>query len=145
MKRQCLLSPELCITCLQHALAFIGALAPLLQTSSMYNHLGQYAQSDVLQAKQSKPRGPATLSSTCRAYAIRDYYPFWKSRNERSRAGKLLLLDRANEDVIQIFFDDNIGHGSANIVDVRDVMSGEPLAFQVTSHQLTVCFMPVYC
>ena len=89
--------------------------------------------------------GPATLSSTCRAYAIRDYYPFWKSRNERSRAGKLLLLDRANEDVIQIFFDDNIGHGSANIVDVRDVKSGEPLAFQVTSHQLTVCFMPVYC
>ena len=88
--------------------------------------------------------GPATPSSTCRAYAIRDYYPFWKSRNERSRAGKLLLLDRANEDVIQIFFDDNIGHGSANIVDVRDVKSGEPIAFQVTSHWLPVCFMPVY-
>ena len=67
----------------------------------------------------------------CRAYAIRDYYPFWKSRNERSRAGKLLLLDPADENVIQIFFDDNIGHGSANIVDVRDVRSGEPLAFQV--------------
>jgi len=66
-----------------------------------------------------------------RAYAIRDYYPFWKSRNERSRAGKLLLLDPADENVIQIFFDDNIGHGSANIVDVRDAKTGEPLAFQV--------------
>ena len=67
-----------------------------------------------------------------RAYAIRDYYPFWKSRNERSRAGKLLLLDPADDDVIQIFFDDNIGHGSANIVDVRDVRTGEALAFQVS-------------
>ena len=75
----------------------------------------------------------------CRAYAIRDYYPFWKSRNERSRAGKLLLLDPADEDVIQIFFDDNIGHGSANIVDVRDVRSGEPLAFQVSSDCSETC------
>ncbi len=65
-----------------------------------------------------------------RAYAIRDYYPFWKSRNERSRAGKLLLLDAADQDVIQIFFDDNIGHGAAHIVDVRDVLTGEGLAFQ---------------
>ena len=75
----------------------------------------------------------------CRAYAIRDYYPFWKSRNERSRAGKLLLLDPADEDVIQIFFDDNIGHGSANIVDVRDVRSGEPLAFQVGNDCRETC------
>ena len=57
---------------------------------------------------------------------------FWKSRNERSRAGKLLLLDRADPDTIQIFFDDNIGYGSAHIVDVRDASSGEPLAFQVS-------------
>ena len=69
----------------------------------------------------------------CRAYAIRDYYSFWKSRNERSRAGKLLLLDPSDEDTIQIFFDDNIGHGSANIVDARDANTGAPLAFQVSS------------
>lgn len=65
-----------------------------------------------------------------RAYAFRDYYPFWKSRNERSRAGKLLLLDPADQDVIQIFFDDNIGHGAAHIVDVRNAATGEGLAFQ---------------
>ncbi len=68
-----------------------------------------------------------------RAYAIRDYYAFWKSRNERSRAGKLLLLDPADQDTIQIFFDDNIGHGAAHIVDVRDVSTGEGLAFQASA------------
>jgi hypothetical protein len=65
-----------------------------------------------------------------RALAWRDYYPFWKSRNERSRAGKLLLLDTTDEDTMQIFFDDNIGHGSAHIVDVRDVADGSSIAFQ---------------
>ena len=68
-----------------------------------------------------------------RAYAIRDYYPFWKSRNERSRAGKVLLLDPADQDTIQIFFDDNIGYGAAHIVDVRDVLTGGGLAFQASA------------
>lgn len=80
-----------------------------------------------------------------RAYAIRDYYPFWKSRNERSRAGKLLLLDPADDDVIQIFFDDNIGHGSANIVDVRDVRTGEALAFQVSRGDTESCTKGFLC
>ena len=64
--------------------------------------------------------------------ALRDYYPFWKAHNERSRAGKLLLLDPDDESTIQVFFDDNIGHGSAHIVDVRDVRTGSPLPFQVS-------------
>ncbi|BDA47562.1 hypothetical protein COCOBI_10-4100 [Coccomyxa sp. Obi] len=75
----------------------------------------------------------AIMAKACRgnrAYAIRDYYPFWKSRNERSRAGKVLLLDPTDQDTIQIFFDDNIGHGAAHIVDVRDMLTGEGLAFQ---------------
>ena len=37
-----------------------------------------------------------------RALALRDYYPFWKYRNERSRAGKLLLLDPDDHDTIQV-------------------------------------------
>ncbi len=36
-----------------------------------------------------------------RALALRDYYPFWKSRNERSRAGKLLVLDPDDHGTIQ--------------------------------------------
>ena len=30
----------------------------------------------------------------CRAYALRDYYPFWKSHQERSTAGKRLCLQK---------------------------------------------------
>ncbi|EIE23647.1 hypothetical protein COCSUDRAFT_66025 [Coccomyxa subellipsoidea C-169] len=88
----------------------------------------------------------AVMAKTCRgnrAYAIRDYYPFWKSRNERSRAGKLLLLDAADQDVIQIFFDDNIGHGAAHIVDVRDVLTGEGLAFQARALSQTPACLAV--
>lgn len=65
--------------------------------------------------------------------ALRDYYPFWKMRKERSRAGKLLLLDPPDNGTIQIFFDDNILHGSAHIVDVRDVNTGLPIPFQVSA------------
>jgi hypothetical protein len=63
--------------------------------------------------------------------ALRDYYPFWKMRKERSPAGKLLLLDPLDNGTIQIFFDDNILHGSAHIVDIRNVNSGLPIPFQV--------------
>lgn len=41
------------------------------------------------------------VPTCCRAIALRDFYPFWKTRNERSRAGKLLLLDPADTDTIQ--------------------------------------------
>ena len=30
---------------------------------------------------------------SCRAYALRDYYPFWKSHQERSTAGKALSAE----------------------------------------------------
>ena len=66
-----------------------------------------------------------------RAYALRDYYPFWKTNAERSRAGKLLLLNRQDEDHIQIMFDDNIGYGSPHIVDARDARTGQPVSFKV--------------
>lgn len=62
--------------------------------------------------------------------ALRDYYPFWKNRNERSHAGKLLLPNRQDSSVIQVFFDDNIGYGSAHIVDARDPQTGEALPFK---------------
>ena len=66
-----------------------------------------------------------------RAYALRDYYPFWKTNAERSKAGKLLLLNRRDEEHIQIMFDDNIGYGSPHIVDARDSITGQPVSFQV--------------
>lgn len=63
------------------------------------------------------------------AFAIRDYYPYWKQRNERSQAGKLLLVDPSATDVIQIFFDDNVGYSQAHIVDARDSKTGKALPF----------------
>jgi hypothetical protein len=63
------------------------------------------------------------------ALAIRDYYHFWKSRNEFPRAGKLLLDNPEDSRIIQMFFDDNIGYTSAHIVDVRDVRTGESVPF----------------
>ena len=72
---------------------------------------------------------------------IRDYYPFWKSRNERPNAGKLLLLNNTDTDTLKVFFDDNIGHTSAHIIDARDVVTGQPIPFKVSlfssdSHQI---------
>eukprot|EP00899_Mesostigma_viride_P017433 jgi/Mesvir1/25691/Mv01890-RA.1 len=61
--------------------------------------------------------------------ALRDYYKFWKAHQERAKAGKLLLIDPSDEEIHQIFFDDNISNGSAHIVDVRDVRTGAPLPF----------------
>ena len=53
----------------------------------------------------------------------------------------------------QIFFDDNIGHTAAHIVDARDVRTGEPLAFQArllpphthTSWGPSLSLFPVAC
>jgi len=61
-----------------------------------------------------------------RAYALRDYYPFWKTNAERSKAGKLLL-------------DDNIGYGSPHIVDARDAETGQPVSFRVSTSLQTCC------
>lgn len=74
-----------------------------------------------------------------RAFALRDHYPFWKTNDERSKAGKLLLLNRRDEEHIQIMFDDNIGYGSPHIVDARDAETGQPVSFQVSMH----AFMPI--
>jgi hypothetical protein len=63
------------------------------------------------------------------AIAVRDYYHFWKSRNEFPRAGKLLLDNPADANTIQMFFDDNIGYTSAHIADARNARTGASLPF----------------
>lgn len=68
------------------------------------------------------------------AVAIRDYYHFWKTRNEFPRAGKLLIDDPEDVSMVQMFFDDNVGHMSAHIVDARDVRTGESLQFSKVKH-----------
>ena len=40
-------------------------------------------------------------------------------------------MDLRQRDTLEIFFDDNIGHTTAHIVDAREVHTGEPLPFKV--------------
>lgn len=83
------------------------------------------------------------LCVTNRAYALRDYYPYWKQRNERATAGKLLLLDPDEQEVLPIFFDDNVGYGAAHIVDVRNAVSGEPIPFDQSNGKNLVKVAPL--
>ncbi|KAK9809573.1 hypothetical protein WJX73_003405 [Symbiochloris irregularis] len=64
------------------------------------------------------------------ALALRDCYEYWSACGECSSAGKLLLLDPDDSSTLQIFFDDNIEVSDAHIVDVRDVTSGDSIAFE---------------
>lgn len=77
------------------------------------------------------------------AFAIRDYYPYWKQRNERSKAGKLLLVNPNATDIIQIFFDDNIGYSQAHIVDARHARTGEALPFSQVNNAHLLRVEPV--
>lgn len=79
--------------------------------------------------QQAKRR--LTKGDPSRAFAIYDYYPFWKSRNERSHAGKPFFLDPSDRSTLKVFFDDNIGHALPHIVDIRDVRTGAPIPFKV--------------
>lgn len=65
------------------------------------------------------------------AFALRDHYHFWKSRNEFPRAGKLLLDDCKDANTIAMFFDDNVGLTSAHIADVRNVQTSDSIPFPV--------------
>lgn len=63
--------------------------------------------------------------------AIIDDLAYWESKSRDATAGKLLLVDHAGglaETKVQhIFFDGHIRETDAHCVDVRDVVSGEPL------------------
>jgi hypothetical protein len=78
-----------------------------------------------------------TLIERLRDYnvlAMRDYYPYWNRRAEADDAGKVLLVDTADRDWAQIFFDDNVERDYAHIVDCRDLRSeGAPITFENSS------------
>jgi len=63
-----------------------------------------------------------------RAFVLRDHYAFWAARAEAATAGKLLIVQRKNQQrketpnrpvCHQIFFDDNIEVDDPHIVDAR--------------------------
>jgi len=65
----------------------------------------------------NKPAGSAIFT--------RDYYPFWREQQEGDSAGKLMLVtkkregDEEQEQVVSVFFDDNVERDRAHIADVR--------------------------
>lgn len=73
------------------------------------------------------------ILGTANTCAIVDDYDFWKGKDCKAQAGKLLLVNYggglAETKVQHIFFDGHIQKGNAYCVDVRDVVNGEPLSF----------------
>lgn len=72
--------------------------------------------------------------------ALRDYWEWWSAHAENGEYGKILLVDdkvertAPNEDIV-IFFDDHIEAHHAHIVDVRDVNTGAPVAFETSKRK----------
>jgi hypothetical protein len=71
------------------------------------------------------------------AAAIIDDLEFWDHRGRASEDAKLLLVDHAGSlaetKVQHIFFDGQIGRESYRSVDIRDVVSGEPIPYAEAS------------
>jgi len=56
-----------------------------------------------------------------RTAAIKDDWAWWQFNGEQAHAGKLLTVIPGKAATSQLFFDDNIEHSDARIVDCRDV------------------------
>lgn len=61
---------------------------------------------------------------------IQDDYPGWAANGKENGCAKLLMVDQADYNTQHIFFDDNVDSEAECIVDVRDVATGEPLAYK---------------
>ena len=71
-----------------------------------------------------------SLQKTC-AYAIQDDHSYWAAKKEAPDSGKLLLIDDADYETQQIFFDDGVSDDPKHsIVDVRDLITGEIIPYK---------------
>lgn len=79
-----------------------------------------------------------------RFFVLRDDYRWWEKNHESDTSGKLLIVQRpANGDATdslthQAFFDDNIERDRPHIVDVRDLLSFEPIPFSSTRDSIII-------
>lgn len=96
---------------------------------------GYHACMDVLSAK---------IREGHRTLAIKDHYPYWHTNGETAECGKILLVDPKEASEHHIFFDDNVGFANtgAEIVDVRDVGTGETLPYAAIINQYLVKAQP---
>lgn len=61
---------------------------------------------------------------------IQDDFPAYKANGYDNDCAKLLLIDQADYNTQHIFFDDNADSPESCIVDVRDLVTGEPLPYK---------------
>ncbi|EFC42885.1 predicted protein [Naegleria gruberi] len=70
-------------------------------------------------------------SKTGESRLIRDFYYWWCANSMYTHSGKIFLIDENDNDVMQIFFDDNVSVYAEfplkGIVDLRSVNTMEPL------------------
>lgn len=72
--------------------------------------------------------------------ALRDYFPYWKSKEMTAEGGKLLFYDLSSHaDIHWMFFDDNIRYKNAHIIDTRHVHRDSRVPFIASLLQSHVC------
>jgi len=65
------------------------------------------------------------------SYAIQDDYSFWHLNKGAADSGKLFLVDETDENIHQIFFDDNINDNlECSIVDIRSASTGKKIEYR---------------
>ena len=69
-----------------------------------------------------------TIQKSC-SYALQEDLDYWESKDKATNAGKLFLIDESDFGTQHIFFDDTINTQS-NEVDIRNLITGEPIAYQ---------------
>ena len=69
--------------------------------------------------------------------AVQDDYKNWDSLHRAQNGGKLMQVDQSDFHTQHIFFDDYAGDYEC-CVDVRDLMTGQPMSYQQTKDQYLV-------
>lgn len=71
-----------------------------------------------------------------------DYQAFLNAERDQ-RSGKLLLIDQSDYKTQHIFFDDNADEDGKCVVDVRDVVLDEPIAYKKFINMYVVKVDPI--
>jgi len=75
--------------------------------------------------------------------AFSEDYPAFLKADKDQRTGKLLMMDQSDYKTQHIFFDDNADEDGKCVVDVRDVVIGEPIAYKKFINMYVVKVDPI--
>lgn len=101
-----------------------------IEGASVHKGLDMVGLYELIKGRCSKP---GTM-------ALRDYFPYWKSKEMSAQGGKLLFYElSAHSDTHFIFFDDNIRYSNAYIVDARPTRETGRVPFIASLLQSHMC------